>query len=120
MTNKPTQNTEALDFEFWMQLAKEDPESFERRRQERVAQLIEQAPSEQRRRLQGLQWQIDQARKLANGPIAACMAISNMMWDSLHELNEQQHELITTPLNSPHHKQSARPAATLLSFPVSH
>ncbi len=120
MMNKLSQNTNALDFEFWMQLAKDDPEAFEKSRQERVAQLIEQAPTRQRRRLQGLQWQIDQTRKLARGPIAACLAISNMMWDSVHQLNEQQHELATTPLNgnSANRIQNTSAAATILRFPA--
>lgn len=118
MKNK--HDNSALDFEFWMQLAKKDPEAFERSRQERVAQLIEQAPATQRRRLQGLQWKIDQTRKLARGPIAACMAISNMMWDSLQQLNEQQHELAYTPLNNTGQMQSPPSAATVLSFPKAH
>ena len=32
--------------------------------------------------MNGLQWRIDQVRKSANMPPAACLKISSIMWDS--------------------------------------
>lgn len=118
--NKQSHHSNRLDFEFWKQLAEDDPEAFEDLRRKTVDALISQAPAQQRRRLQGLQWQIDQTRRLAGSPMASCLAISNMMWDSLNRLNEHQRRLLSaTP------GESARPAeveapATVLAFPARH
>jgi len=116
--NKQSHHTDSLDFDFWKQLAKNDPEAFEALRREKIEQLIAQAPKPQRRRLQGLQWQIDQTRKLAGGPMASCLAISNMMWDSLHQLNLRQHELLSATPDRLRRPQDTAPAATVLAFPA--
>lgn len=113
-----SRNPDSLDFDFWKQLAKEDPDAFEALRREKIEQLINQAPAHHRRRLQGLQWQIDQTRRLAGGPMASCLAISNMMWDSLSRLNQQQIALLTAapgprPVATP-------PAASVVAFPARH
>lgn len=115
--SKPSHNTDRLDFEFWMQLAKDDPEAFENTRQEKIEQFINQAPAGQRRRLQGLQWQIDQARKLAGSPMASCLAISNMMWDSLQQLNQRQRDLTLAPRTGLGQMSKTAPMATVLTFP---
>ncbi|HEB94448.1 MAG TPA: DUF3135 domain-containing protein [Gammaproteobacteria bacterium] len=114
--NEQFHSTGSLDFDFWKQLAKDDPAAFEALRREKVEQLIAQAPKTQRRRLQGLQWQIDQTRKLAVGPMASCLAISNMMWDSLHQLSLRQHELLSATPDKLQRPQNT--AATVLAFPA--
>jgi len=116
--NKQSHNTDSLDFDFWKQLAHDDPEAFETLRREKIEQLIAQAPAPRRRRLQGLQWQIDQTRKLAGSPMASCLAISNMMWDSLHQLNLHQHGLLSATPEKLRRPQNAAPAATVLAFPA--
>ncbi|HFE32734.1 MAG TPA: DUF3135 domain-containing protein [Gammaproteobacteria bacterium] len=116
--NEQFHNTDSLDFDFWKQLAEDDPEAFETLRREKVEQLIARAPAAQRRRLQGLQWQIDQTRKLAGSPMASCLAISNMMWDSLHQLNRRQHELLSATPETLRQPQDMAPAATVLAFPA--
>ncbi len=116
--NKPSHTTDSLDFDFWKQLAQDDPQAFEALRREKVEQLIARAPKAQRRRLRGLQWQIDQTRKLAGSPMASCLAISNMMWDSLQRLNLRQHELLSATPGKRRQPQDAAPAATVLSFPA--
>lgn len=114
--NEQFHSTGSLDFDFWKQLAKDDPVAFEALRREKVEQLIAQAPETQRRRLLGLQWQIDQTRKLAAGPMASCLAISNMMWDSLHQLSLRQHELLSATPDTLRRPQGT--AATVLAFPA--
>jgi hypothetical protein len=84
-----------FDFDDWMNLAQEDPDSFEMMRKKCIDDLINQVPEEKRVRLRGLQWKIDQTRKLSKTPMASCIAISNMMWDSLAKLNHYQQELVT-------------------------
>lgn len=75
--------TAEIDFETWARLAQEDPEAFEQRRLEAIAEVIDSAPEQSRERLRCLQWRIDQERRLARTPLAACMRISQMMWRSV-------------------------------------
>ena len=46
-------------FDEWANLATQDPRAFEDARSRVLQSLIESAPSPHRRRLEGLQWQID-------------------------------------------------------------
>ena len=75
------------DFDQWFDtmkdMAKDDPEGFERIRQQMIDELIDDAPEANRRRLIGLQWRVDQERLLARTPMGACIRISNMMWESV-------------------------------------
>lgn len=75
------------DFDSWfdtmMEMAQKDPEGFERLRQKMINDVIDDAPEDNRRRLIGLQWRVDQERRLAKTPLGACIRISNMMWDSV-------------------------------------
>lgn len=80
MENKKTAE---IDFDTWSELARNDPEAFEKMRLEAIAAVIESAPEANRERLRRLQWRIDQERRLAHTPLAACMRISRMMWRSV-------------------------------------
>ncbi|HBC58346.1 MAG TPA: hypothetical protein DCZ03_14395 [Gammaproteobacteria bacterium] len=71
------------DFDHWVALAKESPETFESMRQSAIEELIESAPAESQHRLRCRQWQVDQVRQLANNPLHACIKISEMMMESL-------------------------------------
>lgn len=108
----------ALDFDDWVALAQEDPDSFEAMRKRCIDDFISQVPEAKRLRLRGLQWKIDQTRKLNKTPLASCIAISNMMWDSLEQLNQYQQELVT--LTSHPHSQSrythTSPEAKVIPF----
>ena len=70
-----------LDFDTWAGLARDEPERFEALRQAAIDAVIEGAPEANRERLRRLQWRIDQERRLARTPMAACLQISRMMWD---------------------------------------
>lgn len=72
-----------FDFEYWAALAEGDPRAFEQARKDVLSSVIEAAPADSQRRLNGLQWQIDQARDRAETPMAACLKISGMMWDTV-------------------------------------
>lgn len=72
-----------LDFEAWSRLAATDPAAFEARREQVIAEFIDSAPPDKRQRLRGLQWRIDQTRQRSKTPLAACIRISEMMWDSM-------------------------------------
>jgi hypothetical protein len=61
-------------------MARTDPDAFERMRLAAIESVIESAPLENQQRLRRLQWRIDQERRLARTPMAACLRISRMMW----------------------------------------
>jgi len=95
MSNTQKQNKPLhVDFDEMLTLAKTDPASFEVKRAEYIESFLSSVPAEKQTRLRGLQWQIDQTRQLARTPMASCIAISRMMWDSLHLLKDQQRELV--------------------------
>ncbi|HEB95007.1 MAG TPA: DUF3135 domain-containing protein [Sedimenticola thiotaurini] len=72
-----------LDFERWARMAQDDPAGFEKMRLAAIEEVISRAPREHQRRLRGLQWRIDQERRLARTPLGACIRISRMMWESV-------------------------------------
>jgi hypothetical protein len=69
-----------IDFDTWSEMARIDPETFESMRRAAIEAVIENAPEANRERLRRLQWRIDQERRLARTPMAACLRISRMMW----------------------------------------
>lgn len=72
-----------FDFDHWSELASRDPEGFEARRRETIEAAIRQAPARTQARLRRLQWKLDQIRRTSGTPLAACIRMHNMMWDSL-------------------------------------
>lgn len=58
--------------------------AFERRRREAVEELIATAPEHLQARLRSLQWRIDAERRRYKHPLMSCVAIYNMMWESLY------------------------------------
>jgi len=102
------------DFDELLTLAKDDPASFEAKRLEYIEYFFATIPAERQRRLRGLQWQIDQTRNLARTPMASCMNMMNMMWDSLTRLNDQQRALVklTTSKQRAQQKSAAYVTAT--------
>lgn len=83
----PTKHAE-VDFDYLMNLAKNDPEGFKVKREEMIEEYINSVPPKQQHRLRCVQWRIDQARAKAKSPLGACMAITEMMWDSFEQLNQ--------------------------------
>lgn len=78
------ENDWCFDFETWAEIAKTDPERFEEMRQQLINDLFDQAPDHIRQRLEKQQWQIDQIRRQAGNPLAACIQISQKMWNSVY------------------------------------
>jgi Protein of unknown function (DUF3135) len=76
-------NNTDFDFDNWAKLAKEDPDAFEIQREKMIQELIESTSPDFRKRMQGLQWQIDQIRSTSSNPMASCLKISQMMWDNV-------------------------------------
>lgn len=72
-----------INFDEWATLAATDPEAFERQRAFLVSQVLDHSPERRQERLRGLQWRIDRVRERSATPLAACIRISGMMWDSV-------------------------------------
>lgn len=78
------QNTDTeFNFDEWAKMAKENPEAFEDRRKKMIQGVIDATSPEVKRRMQGLQWQIDNIRSTSPNPMASCLKISQMMWDNV-------------------------------------
>jgi hypothetical protein len=116
---KQIRNNSRLDFDKWMNLAKNDPEEFEAKRLRKIETFFNGVPAERQQRLKGLQWQIDQSRKLAHSPMASCIAISTMMLDSVSRLSEHQYELVNITLKQGPQKNKPKPvSATIIPIPT--
>jgi Protein of unknown function (DUF3135) len=94
MSYASKQHQTHVNFDELLTLAKSDPVTFESKREEYIESFLTSVSTEKQTRLRGLQWRIDQTRNLARTPMAACIAISSMMWDSLHKLGDRQRELV--------------------------
>lgn len=74
----------AFDFDYWMNLAKKNPEVFEAQRAKLIESYIAEVPGEvQRDRLSRLQWRVNKERELASSPMDAAVRIYDMMWESV-------------------------------------
>ena len=71
-----------LDFDEAVALARQDPEAYEQYRLDAIEALISSASRKNQQHLRRLQWRIEQERKRAPNPTAACVKIYQMMWDS--------------------------------------
>ena len=78
----PTSTTD-FDFDEWSALAKSDPAAFEQKRLALIEEFLRELPPYDQKRLRGLQFRIDMERRRARTPMAACLKLSAMMWDSL-------------------------------------
>ncbi len=99
------------EFEVWLELAKTDPVQFEALRLATIDDFIAQVPGEDRRlQLRRLQWRIDRVRERASNPMAACIELSRMMWDSFSHLRENYQDMFEEgqrhqPRSTPHKAQ---------------
>ncbi len=103
-----------LDFDKWKKLAKTDPEAFEKMRLTEIEKVISQRPRKKQQRLRQLQWKIDMERKRCKTPMAACIKISQMMWDKQMEHHNILNNFIQKTVFAP--PFTKKPSATVLPF----
>jgi len=72
-----------FDFDAWCALARRDPAAFEVRRRRYIDAAIGRMPQHQQHRLRAVQWRVDQTRRRAPNPLAACVLLNRMMWESV-------------------------------------
>ncbi len=104
-----------MDFDIWMNMAKDDPRQFESMRMEAIDEVIESAPAERQMQLRRLQWRIDMARERAASPMAATIAISKMMWDAFYNLKDHYEELYAKD-STPRRTHAPLESAQVIAF----
>ncbi len=75
------------DWARWVELAREDPEKFERERAATIEKLIMSQPARSRLRCRRLQWKIDAIRQTSPNSLYACVRIHDMLMDSVYGPN---------------------------------
>ena len=76
-------STPRINFDEWAALARRDPAAFEAKRKAVVEATIAVADESIRARLRCTQWKVDRVREQEKTPMAACLKISQLMWDSV-------------------------------------
>jgi len=104
----------AMDFEKWVELASSDPDGFEAMRRAAIDEFLDSVSAERRLQLQRLQWRVDRVRERCHNPMAATIAISEMMWESFYSLHNQYQDLFGTIDGKP----KRRPAAPVKTAKV--
>ncbi len=79
---------ELPDFDQLVEMAQHRPQELEALRTALVEEVIASARGDRQRKLRGLQFQIDMARRKSKSPLGACIRISELMYESLAELRE--------------------------------
>ena len=102
-------------FDELLDIARKSPEQLEVIREQEVDNLIQNAPKEMRRRLKGIQFQVNCQRQLHKTSMGACVAISNMMHESLGKLNRVLNSYVEDSADSAEQHQRSN----VVSFPGS-
>lgn len=96
MREKNTGSRQYFDFDYWAELAKNDPVQFEEKRSAAIEEMIATAPQAATRdRLRKLQWRVDAERRTSKNPTQACLRIYNMMWEKVYGGDGLLHSLNT-------------------------
>ena len=106
-----------FDFDMWSELSKKDPDAFEALRKKAVQEFIGSVPEKKQHRLHCLQWKVDTVREKQKTPLAACVAISDMMWDSLERLNQLYYDYESvTKMRDGKRVLTPLPSASIIQF----
>lgn len=105
-----------FDFDAWVKLARENPEEFERQRQATLRASIESAPAEHRKRLEGLQFQIDMERQRSGSALGACIKLNSMMWAGFFRLRKELNGLVEGTAVTGPQQQSPKATAEVISM----
>ena len=100
-------------FDTMVNMAKNQPEKLEALRQSLIAKVIASAPERSRRRLEGLQFQIDMERRRSQSPMGSCIRISQLMNESLFEL----YEALDSAIKGNKPKATEQTLADVIPFP---
>ncbi len=76
-------HSDSFDFDGWANLARTDQTAFEHKRKKILDAVIAEAPARNQAQLRRIQWKLDRIRELAPTPLAACVRMQELMWDSV-------------------------------------
>ena len=110
--NEPRIRRKLPAFEVLAELGRRDPDALRALGRLLTDDVIRNAPdAASRRRLEGLKFRIEMERRRSPDALSACVKLSRMMHQSLHELHEV--------LNEPNGYRRSPPdtRATVLDFP---
>ena len=105
-----------FNFDEWLQLARSDPEAFEKRRQQAIDELIATVSSEKQQRLRGLQWRIEMERRKYKDSMVRCQKVFSMMWASVYSDNGLLQALQGKTAAQGHKTDGRRGRASVLEF----
>ena len=77
------QQSGGFDFDGWAKLAQTDQNAFEIKRKNAIEAVISEAPARNQPQLRRMQWKLDRIREIAPSPMAACVRMQEMMWESV-------------------------------------
>lgn len=101
-----------FDFDAWAELARTDPDAFEKARNNAIEALIEDASPRSREQLRRVQWKLDCIRDTAPTPMAACLRMQTLMWESV--LGDDG--LLARLRQAPASRKQIRKTARILDF----
>ena len=106
-----------LDFDYWCDLAKNDPESFEAARKQEIDQYISGLKTEELQdRMRRLQWRINMERKRSKNPMDSAIRLYDMMWDSVGKNFEAIQDLSEQFKPEAERKSKKNESGKVLSF----
>jgi hypothetical protein len=76
-----------IDFDYWVRLARENPQAFEQERVALLEQAIVEAAPRLHQRLRCLQWKLDTIRATSANPLMASLRMQRLLWDSVYGPN---------------------------------
>lgn len=80
---KPNNSSENT-FEYWSDLASNNPQEFEEIRKEAIRNCINNLSDDKRIAFERFQWRIEQVIRKSKTPLGACIAISKMMSEKIY------------------------------------
>lgn len=107
-----------FDFDYWRDLAKNDPAAFEAAREQEINKHITSISDDEhtQERLRRLQWRVEMERKRSKNPMDSAVRIYDMMWESVGKNIEALHDL-TDHLTPGTEKQAKKESsARILKF----
>jgi len=104
--------------EFLAELARDNPDAYEKLRLELIESFIASAPERIRPRLHGIQFRVEYERRLSRSALGTTVRLYEMMWESFLCLNESWQDVVH--LKEPGAETPAplpRESARILEFP---
>jgi len=72
-----------FDFDTWVNLARQNPQAFEEKRNRIIEDAILGAPAHKQQRLRCLQWKLDKIWETSRTPMIACLHINRLLWENV-------------------------------------